>query len=239
MVVQQVKKTVGWTVELKVVMKVASTACLMVDERVDQLDDWKVVRTGVMQEKQWVDSMETQSVVRMVEKWVYVLVVVLAAMMAGQRDELLVKMTVELMELELEKWKVAMMVQMQAVWKVDKQDLPWVASQVQMMVDSLVSPRVAETVVMMDWQMAFGKAEKLVVILAVQRVVPSVEWKDKQMVGKTVGNLVLQMDDMRADLRVAQQAVDLAWKKEECWVDQKVNKTVQQKAAQRVVQLVG
>jgi hypothetical protein len=60
-----------------------------------------------------------------------------------------------------------------------------------MMVDSLVSPRVAETVVMTDWQTAFGEAEKLVVILAVQRVVPSVEWKDKRMVGKTVGNLVL------------------------------------------------
>jgi len=60
-----------------------------------------------------------------------------------------------------------------------------------MMVDSLVSPRVAETVVMMDWQTAFGEAEKLVAILAVQRVVPSVEWKDKRMVGKTVGNLVL------------------------------------------------
>jgi hypothetical protein len=64
-------------------MKVASTACLMVDERVDQLDNWMVVWTGVMLEKQWVDSMETQSVVLMVEKWVHVLVVVLVVMMAG------------------------------------------------------------------------------------------------------------------------------------------------------------
>ena len=79
---------------------------------------------------------------------------------------------------------------------------------------------------MMDWQMAFEKAAKLVVMLAVQKVVSSVELKDHRMVGKTVGDLVVQMDDMKADLRVALLAVDLEWMKAECLVDLKVNKMV-------------
>jgi len=39
--------------------------------------------------------------------------------------------------------------------------------------------------------MAFEKAAKLVVMLAVQMVVSSVELKDQRMVGKTVGDLVV------------------------------------------------
>lgn len=61
--------------------------------------------------------------------------------------------------------------------------------------------------------MAFEEAGKMVEMLAVKMVVPSVEWKDHQMVEKTVGNLVVQMECMRAELRVALQAVDLVWMK--------------------------